>query len=525
MEYFFSILFGTFILEDVTLAVALALVAEDKVSFEIAFAACFIGICLGDLGLYSIGYFSEKIKFINQFKFIQKIKSTLHENKQSYLSYSIIVSRFIPGTRIPTYFISGFTKYPISKFILLTLITVFAWVAVAFLFGKSIEPILSDHLLLTVIFFLIFLKIIKLIAPIVFDPWARKASRHAWRQYLHFEFWPPTLFYIPIIFYYIVLSLKYRSFLTPFYANPSIENGGLIGESKEDLLKYFTQDKSDYILKYIKINAHNKSIENIEHLLQENDFSFPFILKPDVGQRGYAVRIIKDKNALIEYLAQADFDLIVQELSPYQKEAGIFYIRRPSESKGLLFSITDKHFPTIVGNGKSTVGQLILKDKRARIIAGTYFTRHKSLLNKVLEPNEPLTLTECGNHCQGAIFSNANNFITPELTEAIDYLAKKIPHFHFGRFDIRYHDVTSLKAGKKFHIIEINGAGSEATHIWDEKTKLTEAYKTLFQQWRYLFQIGDDVKKLKIESKVKVKAFLKESFRVFFRKNSLSRSS
>lgn len=523
LEYFFSILFGTFLLEDVTLAAALALVANDKVSFEIAFLACFIGICLGDIGLYYIGFFSEKIKFIQNLKFIKNLKIIVKEKNPNFLGYSIVACRFVPGTRIPTYFISGLTRYPIAKFIFLTVITVLAWVALAFAVGKSLEPLLSDHLILTVISFLIFLKVVKFVAPLILDSWSRKSFVHSWRKYLYFEFWPATLFYIPIYFYYAFLSLRYRSFIAPFYANPAIENSGLIGESKDDFLKHLDPESS-HALNYLKFNNQN-GLEASKNLLKEKGFNYPFILKPDVGQRGFGVRIIRNDVMLADYLVQADFDIIAQELSSYIQEAGIFYIRKPSEEVGFLFSITDKKFPSIIGDGRNKFGDLILKDKRARIIADTYFSRHKDALETVLSLGEAVQLTECGNHCQGAIFINANDFITPELTLAVDKVAKQIPNFHFGRLDIRYKTVDALKHGQDFDIIEINGAGAEATHIWDARTKLIDAYKTLFLQWNYLFAIGDEVKRSKIESRVRVNAFLKESYRVFFRKSTLARSS
>jgi membrane protein DedA with SNARE-associated domain len=56
MKYFFSIFTGTFILEDLALASSLVLMAENKMSFQGAFLACFLGITIGDIGLYFIGF-------------------------------------------------------------------------------------------------------------------------------------------------------------------------------------------------------------------------------------------------------------------------------------------------------------------------------------------------------------------------------------------------------------------------------------------------------------------------------------
>ncbi len=65
-----------------------------------------------------------------------------------------------------------------------------------------------------------------------------------------------------------------------------------------------------------------------------------------------------------------------------------------------------------------------------------------------------------------------------------------MPEFYFGRFDVRYDSLEDLRAGRNFWLIEVNGAGSESTHIWDRTTRLRDAYSFLFFQQRTLFEIG-----------------------------------
>lgn len=525
MEYFFSIFFGTFILEDVALALALGFVVNDRLMLVPAFLACFLGISIGDLALYFLGRFAGKIGLERRFKSIKTIRAALvNERKSDVLTYSIVISRFIPGTRLPTYIMAGLLRFPFLRFTVLTLMTVFGWVALAFIIGQSLKSVLVHNWILTLTAILLFLRVVKFFIPKLSDIWERKALLYSWRQILSFEFWPALLFYLPIIPYYIFLSLKYRSFLAPFYANPEIENSGLIGESKWDFLKYLSKESS-HTLKSIKIRKQ-EDFTLARELLDREGFSYPFILKPDVGQRGFGVRIIRNDFDLTEYLLLADFDMIVQQLSSYVNEAGIFYVRLPTKSDGFIFSLTDKRFPFVVGDGHTKLGDLILKDKRGRVIATTYFGRHRDYLNEIPEAGESVLLSECGNHCQGAIFVNGQDLITTELKEAIERVARQIPHFYFGRFDVRYQNAESLKKGQRFEIVEVNGAGSEATHIWDANTRLIDAYETLFQQWNLLFEIGSQMQNsANVSTKVQLWKFLRESFRVYFRKESLSVSS
>ena len=515
---FLSIFAGTFILEDGALAAGIALVADGKIDFFSAFLACFIGISIGDILLYILGYLMMKFRTKLHWQYLDKMSAKIEKFiKPQALSYYIVVSRFVPGTRLPTYLCAGYLNYSFWMFVVLTIFSVAGWVLLVFLGGRSIQLFVSDNWLVTLVLVLALLHFFKTILPKLLHAWDRKALKHSWRKWTHFEFWPAWFFYIPIYFYYTILSLKTRSFFTPFYANPEVLNGGLLGESKWDFLKYL-KENDPATLKTILIPAGTKA-EDIQ-------FPYPFIIKPDVGQRGFGVRIIRQFSELEAYLQEAPFALIIQELSLFKKEAGLFYIRKPEDSKGSIYSITDKIFPFVTGDGRTKLGDLILKDRRARIMAAVYFDRLRLKLDDVPALGELVLLSECGNHCQGAIFLDGKYLKTSALEEVLENISRKIPHFYFGRFDIRYESEELLKQGKGFQIVEINGAGAEATHIWDAKTKIWEAYASLFDQWRILFSIGKTLKKQKdLKHKVRVGQFFKESFRVFNRKNKLSVSS
>lgn len=524
MEYFLSIFFATFILEDVALISALALIADGKMTFNLALAACFLGISIGDIGLYFIGRFAGRLGLDTKLKSNKSINSVLAKLEHSSLLDSMIfISRLVPGTRLPTYLVAGLVRYSFYKFTVYTFISVGLWVFFALAIGKSVNTALSNHLYLSLFIFTVLLILIKKYLPALVLKWPRKALLQSWRKWTHFEFWPAWFFYIPLYFWYFFLSLKYRNFFLPFFANPSIINGGLIGESKWDFLKFLDMEASS-TLRAIKVDKAIK-ITELSHLLKVNNFDYPFILKPDVGQRGFGVRIIRNDFELSEYLAASNFDLIVQKLSQLQNEAGLFYIRMPGENDGFIFSITDKKFPFVIGDGKSKLGDLILADPRARIMASTYFERHQKKLDSPAAKNEKIILSECGNHCQGAIFLNGHTLNSKALTLAVEKIVQKIPTFYFGRLDVKYKDAQSLSDGE-FEIIEINGAGAEATHIWDSRTPLLEAYRTLFLQWKILFKIGYQIRSDKnFKSNLDLKFFITESFKVYFRKERLSVSS
>jgi hypothetical protein len=65
-----------------------------------------------------------------------------------------------------------------------------------------------------------------------------------------------------------------------------------------------------------------------------------------------------------------------------------------------------------------------------------------------------------------------------------------LPGFFIGRYDVRFSSEGDLRAGRNFQILELNGAGAEATSIYDARNSLRSAYRTLFRQWELVFAIG-----------------------------------
>jgi hypothetical protein len=214
-------------------------------------------------------------------------------------------------------------------------------------------------------------------------------------------------------------------------------------------------------------------------------------LKPDVGQRGVGVKLIRSETQAFDYLKSTSAPILVQRYAEGPQEIGLFYYRLPHESHGNIFAITEKIFPAIHGDGHATVAELIWRDPRARYVADKYLARLSGREKEVLAVGETLKLVEAGNHAQGCIFRDGMHLCTPALVARVDEISQKIPEFYVGRYDIRYASEEDLRNGKNFQIVELNGAASEATSIYDARNSLFEAYRTLFRQWDIVFAIGN----------------------------------
>ena len=108
----------------------------------------------------------------------------------------------------------------------------------------------------------------------------------------------------------------------------------------------------------------------------------------------------------------------------------------------------------------------------------------------MLADGEVLTLVTAGNHCQGAIFRDGRDLLTPALEARIDLIARAVPGFYIGRFDVRYTSRARFLRGEDLAIVELNGVTSESTNIYDPAFGVRRAWRTLARQWQLVFEIG-----------------------------------
>jgi hypothetical protein len=311
-----------------------------------------------------------------------------------------------------------------------------------------------------------------------------------------FEFWPMWLFYGPMYVYILWLMLRYRGITLPLIANPSFPGGGLVGESKSTILALAQDAVPEKVAHFIALqnNGSGGRDQAAVALAQARaaGLDLPLVAKPDIGCRGAGVRSIRNIDQLAKYMT--DFPVgetfLLQRCIDLDAEAGVFYVRKPGKKTGQIISLTLKYFPHVIGDGKSTVRQLILADARAGLLPHLYLPRHAARLDEILPVGTALRLAFAGSHSRGAIFRDGTALVTQAMTDAFDRIADALPGFHFGRFDIRFEDYRMLQQGDAFTILEVNGAGAESTHIWDRQMTLGGAYRALMKQYRLMFEIG-----------------------------------
>jgi hypothetical protein len=302
----------------------------------------------------------------------------------------------------------------------------------------------------------------------------------------NWEYWSFAAVYIWIYPIWGFLCLRARSFFFFAASNPSIKNGGFIAESKKDIIAILPPGKHPKTVFFnLPINADIVLMD-----LQRTGMQYPMIGKPNVGGRGRGVKALRHDNDVLEYVKKAYMDFHIQEFVPFKKEAGIFYYRYPGQERGTISGIVRKEFLSVTGDGQSTIYQLLHRDKRAIMYLAALQRIHGGELQTVLPAGETKVVSPYGNHARGSKFLDDSHLIDEELTNAVDALCKEIPDFYFGRLDIRYESWELLKQGKNFSIIEVNGAGSEPTHMYDPKHSLFYAWKEIVRHWIILCRVS-----------------------------------
>lgn len=153
----------SYLLEDLAIATAATLSALGDMPSSLALMAIFIGIATGDLGLYVLGYYARKVRWLryralsnSSFKVVRK-KLT----QRAFLNLFLI--RFIPGLRTIGFTLSGFLLIPLPVFFSAVLLATSIWTLVVFTLiyqiGSSVFMQVSElkWVLIPLVFGLLFL--------------------------------------------------------------------------------------------------------------------------------------------------------------------------------------------------------------------------------------------------------------------------------------------------------------------------------------------------------------------------------
>ena len=300
----------------------------------------------------------------------------------------------------------------------------------------------------------------------------------------HFEFWNPRLFELP---YYLYLGLGAARRLLRIKhlakANYALDHGEIGIGSK--VATQFAFDQTHFL----PTQALPESLTDEEKAELIRAFGethgYPVIAKSDIGSVGKGVVKIDAASDIASRVPQMQGPFLVQQFTELNVEYGVFYVRQGGT--GIISGINRKHFPTVTGDGKSTVLQLAQRHER--------FTAHWQTflqyadVERVPAVGEQLQLSFIGSHTMGCKFTDDTASVTQALKEAVCQVFENQPGFNFGRLDVKAQSDEAFLRGE-FVIIEVNGVASLPTNMFDPKFSLWEGYRIFFRHARYLLDVA-----------------------------------
>ena len=493
------IVFGTFVSEDATSIGTGLLIAQGRLGLAEGLGAVFLGIYFGDLLLYAFGR-GLGLTVLRWPPWSWLIDEEDLRRAAAWFErrgfWAILLTRFVPGSRLPTYVAAGVVRTGFWRFAAYFLVAVLVWtpllVGFAVLVGQealerfeqarqgSLWWMLGLVVLLTVV--------VRLLVPLV--RWkGRRLARARWIRMRRWEYWPSWILYLPVVAHCMGLARRHGSWMVPTAANPAMPAGGVVGESKADILAAFGDDPR--IARFALLPADEEvddRLRRIDRFLDRHGLDLPVVLKPDAGQRGEGVVVVRRVEDLPGLLRGRPIDLLVQEFVP-GLEFGVFYARE-GEEPGRIISLTEKRPLILEADGEHSLEDLILRDERALPLAERHLARHVDRLDEVFPAGERVMVAELGTHARGALFSDARADLTPRLTAAIDDLSRRCEGFRFGRYDVRVPSREALHRGEGLRVLEVNGLTSESTHMYDARYGYGDAVGILRRQWDLAFRVG-----------------------------------
>jgi hypothetical protein len=301
----------------------------------------------------------------------------------------------------------------------------------------------------------------------------------------NWELWPFFLRYIlitPVWLWYCIRSGSLW-FFTP--SNPGITFGGFEGEGKKEMYDQLPEGSYPKTI-YVR---PGEDFEPLKQRISAHGFSYPFIVKPDVGMKGLLFRKIDNEKELQTYHSLMPFEYIVQDLVLYPLEVSVFYYRHPAGQQGVISGFIQKELMDVTGNGRQSLWELIEAHPKAKHRLAEMRIKHEEYLEHIVPAGERYILTYAANLNRGAQFTNLEKHIDAELLKVFDDLSHHTGFF-YGRYDLKCLSVEDLKKGKNFVILEFNGSGAEPNHVYHSGYSLLKANRVFLRHWKALYRIS-----------------------------------
>jgi D-alanine-D-alanine ligase-like ATP-grasp enzyme len=295
--------------------------------------------------------------------------------------------------------------------------------------------------------------------------------------------------YFPAMVFYAGLAIKHRDTNIYGAANPKMDGlGGFIGVPKFQIL----QGKSAQ--KFLPTSLFLSAPHNAQKIIAQlaaSTIQYPCIIKPNIGERGIGVKKIKSQAELLQYItAHPTQNLLVQTQITAMREWGVLLVRNPKTSVITVPDAAEKIFPTAIGNGHSTLSQLIdstnLTKRQKQLIKQDHTQKDLAHVLPKGTRKALLSVASINLGAQVVSLSKADQKLLQPLCQQI--MADQ-PHIHAGRLDLKADTFQDLIAGNCW-VIELNGVGGMPTSVYSQAIPLFQKYTIMLAHFKRVSLIG-----------------------------------
>ncbi|MBI1224906.1 MAG: hypothetical protein GC192_06680 [Bacteroidetes bacterium] len=336
-----------------------------------------------------------------------------------------------------------------------------------------------------------------------------KRSR-TWVTLTNWEYWPMWAANLPLVLIIAYFALRARRLLFFTVVNPVIETSGMWGESKFNILRRIPDSHVPATV-FVKKGTDFQAV--MEKMRSVGLDKWPVIAKPDIGERGFLVKKIKNEAELQDYLSKNQINFLIQKLVDEPLELAVMCHRMPGSAATTVSSICVKETLKVTGDGHSSIHQLMQRSDRANLQLERFEREQPALMHQVPALGQTLELEPIGNHCRGTMFLNGNEHIDPALTQVFETVLSQMEEIHYGRFDMKCRSIEHLRSTGEFKVMEFNGIGAEPAHIYDPAYPMLKKYRDIYRHWKVIYQISkaqaaNGIKPMTLKEAI-------ESFRVY----------
>jgi len=220
-------------------------------------------------------------------------------------------------------------------------------------------------------------------------------------------------------------------------------------------------------------------VERVDHagavldLLAKQGMGLPVVAKPELGLQGLLVQKLDSPLQLERYLTflarkAPGHGIHLQAVVEDPVEFTAFYVREPRQPAGRVIHLVLRQAPCVVGDGCSTLGELIMACRRPMVVRRNLALHETARCASIPAAGEVVTLGFARNGGLGGMYKEITGQLSDAFSQRIDAIARSMGFLQYGRFDLRCPSLHEAMQENRFTIMEVNGALSVNGVIYAE---------------------------------------------------------